>query len=92
MSRKLKLFAVGIFLSVNIAADCLIISSPATDLEKVSGVDARAQSISKIYYDENSKMQIKGYATAYIEFFTTTTKNIQTDCKNTTFHIFITSK
>ena len=81
MKTNLKLITLGIFMSAGLTADCLIISSPATDLKKIGGVDARAQAISKVYYDEKNKMQIKGYADAYVQFFTTTTKNIQADCK-----------
>ncbi|MEA3370891.1 MAG: hypothetical protein U9Q40_06085 [Campylobacterota bacterium] len=81
MTKKFKLSALAVLISASLSADCLIISSPATNLKLISGVDARAQSISKIYYDENGKMQIKGYADAYIQFFSETTKNIKADCK-----------
>ena len=82
MKKKFILLALVLGFTLNTyAADCVITSSPATNLNKVSGVDARAETISRFSYDENKKMQLKNYPSAYVEFFNNALKGIRADCK-----------
>ncbi len=61
-------------------AQCKIVSSPATNISDVAGVDAYAMSISKVYYDKQGKIQLKSYQDAYISFFNTVLKAIEDSC------------
>ncbi len=82
MTKKFILSGLLLVSVLNLnAADCSIISSPATNLDKVTGVDARAETISRFFYDENKKMKLKNYPDAYIEFFKNTLTGIKADCK-----------
>jgi len=81
MNNKIIVLTLLLSSLITLNASCKIMSSPATNLEKVSGVDARAETISRFFYDENQKMTLKNYPAAYVEFFNNTLKSIRADCK-----------
>jgi len=81
---KIKILLSGIALIYTMglnATECQIISSPAMNKQDVVGTDAVALSISRFYYDENQKMQIKGYSDAFLEFNGKAIKYIEDQCK-----------
>ena len=78
---KLKKLLIPVLLATSLFGECRVISSPAQNLGLIAGVDGFAMTIPKFYYDANGKMQIKGYQDAYIEFFKSASKYIQTSCK-----------
>ena len=79
IARSLIL-SCALALTVN-AQECKIISSPAMNYDDVRGTDAVAMSISKFYYDDNNKMQIKSYTDAFLEFNKKALEYINKDCK-----------
>lgn len=60
---------------------CSIISSPAQNTSTVAGVDTIAKTYSRVYYDKDSKLQIKSFHDAYIDFFKDATDYVQEQCK-----------
>jgi len=82
MKNKIIIIGISCAFALNLnAAECKIISSPAMDDKNVRGTDAVALSISRFYYDENKKMQLKSYSDAFLEFNGKALKYIKDECK-----------
>ena len=82
-----KILVVTAFLAAFLHADCNIISSAAKDLGELRGTDAVALSLSKAYYDDDKKMQIRSYSDAYLDFYKQATDYIQEDCEKYGFKV-----